>query len=146
MCVLPGLGGGRTIKLKLDKKRQRNTKVMATLPIASVSSSTMVFSMKTPPFPSNSLKHPYIRNSYNHLPSRRLALFQLGSGTTKIPLFSLSYFSLCFYDSIFLGKKTKAEVVKLLTLLQCEHLSCFQHVFLMNIFYFNDISNPNVFL
>ncbi|KAB2077442.1 hypothetical protein ES319_A06G101100v1 [Gossypium barbadense] len=52
---------------------------MATLPIASVSSSTMVFSMKTPPFPSIPLKHPYIRNSYNHLPSRRLALFQLGS-------------------------------------------------------------------
>ncbi|TYG64540.1 hypothetical protein ES288_D06G116100v1 [Gossypium darwinii] len=96
MCVLPGLGGGRTIKLKLDKKRQRNTKVMATLPIASVSSSTMVFSMKTPPFPSNSLKHPYIRNSYNHLPSRRLALFQLGS-VSAIPQSE-------FFGSIVSGK------------------------------------------
>ncbi|KAG4141761.1 hypothetical protein ERO13_D06G093600v2 [Gossypium hirsutum] len=69
---------------------------MATLPIASVSSSTMVFSMKTPPFPSNSLKHPYIRNSYNHLPSRRLALFQLGS-VSAIPQSE-------FFGSIVSGK------------------------------------------
>nr|KJB65680.1 hypothetical protein B456_010G108000 [Gossypium raimondii] len=56
----------------------------------------MVFSMKTPPFPSNSLKHPYIRNSYNHLPSRRLALFQLGS-VSAIPQSE-------FFGSIVSGK------------------------------------------
>ncbi|GMJ15897.1 GlyoxalaseI 6 [Hibiscus trionum] len=55
--------------------------VMSTLPFASVS--TMVFSMKTPSsFPSNSLKHCCIQSCYNHHPSRRLALFQLG---TAIP-------------------------------------------------------------
>ncbi|KAE8724126.1 Lactoylglutathione lyase [Hibiscus syriacus] len=54
--------------------------LMSTLPFASAS--TMVFSMKTPSFQSNSLKHCCIHNCYNHHPSRRLALFQLG---TAIP-------------------------------------------------------------
>ncbi|XVE97568.1 hypothetical protein REPUB_Repub03eG0030700 [Reevesia pubescens] len=52
--------------------------VMTTLPIASAS--TLSFSTKRP-FPS------YIRNCYNHHPSRRLALFQLGTAIPQSQLF-----------------------------------------------------------
>lgn len=80
---------------------------MGTLPIASASS--LSFSRKRPSFPSNSVTYSsvcYIRNCYNHGPSRRLALFQLGTGKSSkilnkekpISFFSLtvSHVHLCF--------------------------------------------------
>ncbi|XP_021277355.1 probable lactoylglutathione lyase, chloroplastic isoform X2 [Herrania umbratica] len=62
--------------------------LMGTLPIASASS--LSFSRRRPSFPSNSFTHSsvcHIHNCYNHRPSRRLALFQLGTAIPQSQLF-----------------------------------------------------------